>query len=293
MKYSIVKEKINNIISILISKDYAIGYRFNNDNNEFNIHKEIPFKVLMPGKCEWYADPFPIIHNGKHYIFVEIMKKENKRKGVLGVTCIEDGEGFFHEILSEPFHLSYPNVFKYNDKFFMIPETNQANQIRLYECVNFPNKWELKAILMEDICCADTSLYFSQEGIFCETLDQITGDNRLLFLDMAKYQMREIDSSQSNFVNRRPGGNFINYKNGTYHALQNCEKAYGKYLHIAKVDSFNENGLTEHEIRTLKVEDTTHNAYRKSGLIKRIHTFNRCDDFEVIDYYIYRFNFRK
>ncbi|MEI3219547.1 MAG: hypothetical protein V8S08_08015 [Lachnoclostridium sp.] len=285
--YSLFKERVYNLISHFVKKAYAVGYRFNDDNSEFKYCEEIPFSILMPIKKEWYADPFPFIWRGEHYIFVEIMKEENNKRGTLGYTCLERDNGEFHEILSEPFHLSYPNVFEFKEKIYMIPETNQANQLRIYEAVSFPNKWELKKVLLEEICCVDTSIYFDTQDVFLETYDQIREKNRLFRLN-EKFNLYEIETENSVFVDRRPGGNFIQYDTGLYHALQNCDGSYGKWLHIAKVDSFSLDGLYEREIGTYKLKNVKHDA---KGVFNRIHTFNRTENFEVIDLHLYQLKF--
>lgn len=282
--YSLLKERVYSLVSRFIKKAYAVGWRFNYDNSEFKYHEDIPFSIIMPTKTEWYADPFPFIWGGKHYIFVEIMRDDNNKRGTIGYTCLEEGEGKFHEILLEPFHLSYPNVFEIENRIYMIPETNQANQLRLYEAVSFPNNWKLKKILLEDICCVDTSIYFDVGDIYLESYDQIHEKPRLFRLnkDLSLY---EIETGNSIFVEKRPGGNFIQYDKGVYHALQNCDGSYGKWLHIAKVDSFTEDGLYEKEIGVFKLQNINHNA---RGMFNRIHTFNRLEDFEVIDLHLYQ-----
>ena len=41
----------------------------------------------------------------------------------------------------------------------MIPETNEANEIRLYQAVNFPLKWKLNQVLMRNVSAVDTVVY--------------------------------------------------------------------------------------------------------------------------------------
>ena len=60
--------------------------------------------------------------------------------------------------MEEDFHLSYPFTFSDNLDIYMIPESVQAKQIRLYKCIDFPKKWELHKVLMDDVRAADTSV---------------------------------------------------------------------------------------------------------------------------------------
>jgi hypothetical protein len=45
----------------------------------------------------------------------------------------------------------------------MVPETAKINEIRIYECVDFPFKWEFKMTLMCDIDAADTMIIKKNE----------------------------------------------------------------------------------------------------------------------------------
>ena len=62
-------------------------------------------------------------------------------------------------VLEEQFHLSYPYIFEHEDRVYMIPETNEANEIRLYQAVDFPLIWELKQVLMQNVSAVDTSIF--------------------------------------------------------------------------------------------------------------------------------------
>jgi hypothetical protein len=96
------------------------------------------------------ADPFIFHENSKWYLFFEIKNHLNFR-GEIGLAESPDG---FHwtykqEVLREPFHLSFPNVFKYDNDYYMIPESFHAKSIRLYKADQFPNKWSLAGILVK------------------------------------------------------------------------------------------------------------------------------------------------
>lgn len=45
----------------------------------------------------------------------------------------------------------------------------------------------------------------------------------------------ELAALKGNYVDKRPAGNFIQYDNGIYHALQECGRVYGEYLHLCKL----------------------------------------------------------
>ncbi|NIR67375.1 MAG: hypothetical protein GWO10_27260, partial [candidate division Zixibacteria bacterium] len=66
-------------------------------------------------------------------------------------------------ILDETFHLSYPYVFKWQDEFYMIPETFETDSIRLYRASNFPNEWEFVETLVDGKDFVDPSIVFFED----------------------------------------------------------------------------------------------------------------------------------
>lgn len=109
-----------------------------------------------PGR--FLADPFVFTKDFCDYCFVEDYDYSRE----VGEISVYELKGTKAErigvVLSEPFHLSFPFVFEYEGKVFMIPETHQAKQIRLYEAINFPTEWKLRKVLMPQVSAADTLL---------------------------------------------------------------------------------------------------------------------------------------
>lgn len=121
--------------------------------------------VIKNPNGRFLADPFLVSKNGKDYCFVEDYIEAIK-KGVISVYQINDNNATrLGEVLSEPFHLSFPFVFEYNDQLYMCPETGEADDIRLYKCLEFPMKWGLSHVLMADVSAVDT-IIFQQHGVW-------------------------------------------------------------------------------------------------------------------------------
>lgn len=119
-------------------------------------------KTLPVPKNHFIADPFLIKKNGKIYCFVEdfVYKKE---KGHISVYEIQNNDiKYLGKCLEEPFHLSFPFLFYYKNELYMCPETSQKKQIRIYKCIDFPLKWELASICINNIPAADTLLFEHQ-----------------------------------------------------------------------------------------------------------------------------------
>ncbi|MBW2991783.1 hypothetical protein KY345_01015 [Candidatus Woesearchaeota archaeon] len=96
--------------------------------------------------AESVADPF-IVKEDKLYMFFEVLNKQ----GDIGLAVSEDGLKWSYEgiVLDGDFHLSYPYVFKFEDEYYMIPESSEINSVRLYKAVNFPIEWEFVKVLVK------------------------------------------------------------------------------------------------------------------------------------------------
>ena len=84
------------------------------------------------------------------YIFAEHVFKDH---GDISVFHSKDTVNlkfnFLGLALDEDFHLSYPQVFKYKNEIYMLPETQGAGKVIVYKSVDFPLKWEKHKELLD------------------------------------------------------------------------------------------------------------------------------------------------
>ncbi len=198
----------------------------------------------------YVADPFMVKEGDKWYMFFEIKLTESPTNlpfhGDIGYATSEDGLNWEYQqvCLDEPFHLSYPNVFKWEGEYYMIPETFRANHVRLYKAVDFPDKWKYEKHLISGNCADNT--IFKHNGkwwLFSETasrgsmiVDTSEGgrgiDARLsLFVadspkgPWCEHYQNPIVYNNPNIA--RPAGNVIKYENKLYRLAQDCYPEYG------------------------------------------------------------------
>jgi hypothetical protein len=126
------------------------------------VRGETPFKLTVPEKpilrarditdtaARMVADPFAVQERGLWYLFFEI-DSISTRQGEIGLATSADTTNWVYRqiVLNEPFHLSYPYVFKWNGVYYMIPESHKANSIRLYQADPFPTHWTHIADLIQ------------------------------------------------------------------------------------------------------------------------------------------------
>lgn len=148
---------------LLLKKQYqwSVAYR-KHDWKSLAMWKGI--KIKNPPN-HFLADPFVIRENDTDYCFVEDYDYKTSR-GCISVYQLNDTHAEkIGDAIVEPFHMSFPYLFRFNSKLYMCPETSQNKDIRLYECAEFPLKWKLCAVLMPDVSAVDT-LIFEHDGLW-------------------------------------------------------------------------------------------------------------------------------
>jgi hypothetical protein len=129
-----------------------------------NLVMERAHRIDAP-RHHYLADPFVIEEGGRDYCFVEDYDYRGK-KGCIAVYSLEHRAAVrLGQALAEPFHLSFPYLFRFDSKLYMCPETYENREIRLYECTEFPLKWTLAKVLMQDVSAVDT-MVFERDGLW-------------------------------------------------------------------------------------------------------------------------------
>ena len=194
---------------------------------------------LVAGNIDYIADPFFIREKGIFYLFVEI-----KGEGNADIALLTSSNGLDYTykgiVLDEEFHLSYPQVFKYRNEFYMLPETAGSNNVLLYKAENFPYKWEVIDTLLKDINLKDPTLLLSED------LNLIVGvnDNLKQYIftaDLLTGKWTEAKNYHQRWGNEtRPGGRFFKIDDKWYLPLQNRSLGYGTGISIYELSIEND-----------------------------------------------------
>jgi hypothetical protein len=108
------------------------------------------FQYLIPPADRFWADPFPLTVDNKHYIFFEDYVNATGRAHISVVEVDQNGiVSGPTEILKLDCHLSYPHVFEWHGDYYMIPEMGSRNVVELYRAVSFPFEWRPEKVLLE------------------------------------------------------------------------------------------------------------------------------------------------
>jgi hypothetical protein len=146
------------VLNKLLGRSYIwnVCYHFINDWKHPTIRNSIIIK--NPHK-RFLADPFVIKYEDRKIIFVEDYHFKFNKGKISAYEITAEGHKEIGVAIEEKFHLSYPFLFESNKGLFMMPETHEAKDIRIYKCVEFPLKWELHKILIRNIRAVDSNIF--------------------------------------------------------------------------------------------------------------------------------------
>lgn len=213
------------------------------------------FRELKAPAGFFWADPMAVAHEGKHFIFLEeYVYAENK-----GRICVVevDSDGNCSApvtILEAPYHLSYPFVFRKDDTFYMIPESEKNDTVDIYECVEFPYKWKFRKNLLSDIKAVDSTVVFHDNKwwLFTNVKEHLGAsflDELFVFYceDIINCELKKHTRNPviSDVRSSRPAGPFYSKDGVLYRPSQICAPYYGWGVSVNKVVKLTEDEYEE------------------------------------------------
>ena len=184
--------------------------------------------------ASYVADPFMVRTAAGSFLFFEAFNWR-ANKGELAVASSPDGRSWRYEgvVLAEPFHLSYPHVFRAGDAWYMTPESAQAGAVRLYRSERFPFDWTCVGTLVERDYVADPTVveHDGRWWLFAEGGDGSGYDElRLYVADRVEGPWREHRASpivRGEQAAARPAGRMVPLARRLVRFAQDCRQGYG------------------------------------------------------------------
>lgn len=241
------------------------------------------WRVLPDPGGRFYADPFPVLHDGGYWLFFEDF---DHRTGKAAIAMVPFGPSGPTQparvVLEEPWHLSYPSIFRHNDQIWMVPESVERRCVRLYRADPFPDRWVYEATLLDDIEASDATV-FQQGGTFWMTATTRSdsgswSDSLSLFFAADPTGPWEPHPGNPVLIDQaaaRPAGNVVRLGNRIMRPVQDCTAGYGTGVGLAEITRLDIEGY-EQELRTVL-------RPRPGWPGNRLHTLNRAGALECID----------
>jgi hypothetical protein len=271
---NLVKESVKKVVKR--QYNWSIGIYLGESLFNFASPENISNPVLTAKDvtdvpAEFVADPFMVYENGIWFMFFEVMNLHDFQ-GDIGLATSNDGFNWTYQkiVLDEDFHLSYPYVFKWQNEYYMIPESGQINSIRLYKAVDFPTQWSLVKALISGKDYVDSSIFYFKGKWWLFTAST---DSTVLHL----YYTNELtgiwsEHPQSPIIKRnlniaRPGGRVIVCdEQKIIRYTQDNKYVYGNQVRAFEITKLTEIDYEEKEVKENPILKASGLGWNKTGM---------------------------
>lgn len=246
-------------------------------------HPPTGWHSLADDGLRFYADPFPILHEGHVTLFVEDYVHRTGRGAIAAVRVGPEGPvGRPEIVLEEPHHLSYPFVFARDGAVWMVPESGEAGTVDLYRATAFPGGWRKEATLVSGCAASDATLV-EENGLWWMFATVRGGHgcpSDALHLWSAPDFRGPWTPHPGNPVlidaaAARPAGRIVRRGGALIRPVQDCRHRYGGALGLARVLKLDHEGFAQ----VTEARLTPGGVWRG----RHLHTLNRAGAFEFID----------
>tara|TARA_Y100000590_G_scaffold141270_3_gene162060 strand:- start:3438 stop:5096 length:1659 start_codon:yes stop_codon:yes gene_type:complete len=283
--YKISKFFIKKFFQRIILRKKQVWHIAYQENNWKNLNFS-NFHTIENPKGRFFADPFMFENKNKKVIFVEDYSFKEKIGTISAISLNKNKFKIFENIINEDFHLSFPFVFSFKNKIYMIPESKQNRTIKLYECTSFPNDWKFSHNIMENVNAVDSIVFYKKPywWLLTNLCDDDSQDSSSML--HAFYS----DSPLSNNWkphNKNPivfssdksrNGGIIYEDNSILRVRQSYGfNKYGEKISISKIVKLDPDNFEEKEVKII-------NPSSLGRKIKFTHHLNGNKKFTVIDF---------
>lgn len=205
------------------------------------------------------ADPFLYVQDDTYYVFYET-KNSYTLQGDIGVAKSTDKGATWQQLgiaLDEEWHLSYPYVFDYLGQIYMMPESSEKGDLRLYRATNFPLEWKLEKVIMKKPMVDSFILNHDGEYYLFGSDHSSFGSQKNGQLEIwysssplgpwTPHNKNPIHNAHRSSGARNGGRPFV-YDRNIYRVGQDCGETYGRRIRVFKVDV-----LTKQEYKEVEV----------------------------------------
>ena len=225
-------------------------------------------------EATFIADPFMISVENGWYMFFEVMNQRTG-KGEIGYATSDGAlKWTYHQIvLREPFHLSYPYIFEWQNAYYMIPESYEAKSVRLYKAMDFPRRWSLVETLLEGDDFVDPSIFYfnhrwwllvdlARPPYYAGILRLFHGDN----LEGPWVEHPRSPIIEDNPHIARPAGRVIVSTGSVIRYAQDCCPVYGSRVRAFEIDELTPTSYHEQTFDFSPIVEASGTGWNESGM---------------------------
>jgi len=275
--YSIIQGTYHQIKGTPVMKeDWSIGI-YEGDKSPFELTpaKNITNPVLTKDdvtdvEASFIADPFLIHTQDKYFIFFEVYDK-NKHKGDIGYAVSSDMKKWQYGkiVIDEPFHLSYPHVFKWEGDYYLVPESNEDFSVRLYKATSFPDKWEYQGNLLAGYNYVDPTVFRYNNKWWMFVSPKSSNVLNLYYSDDLLGEWRAHPSNpiiKNDKHISRSAGRVLIHNDKVYRFAQDDYPYYGKQVYAFEITELSDSTYSEKPVSNNPILSKTGKGWNGIGM---------------------------
>jgi hypothetical protein len=260
---------------------WQIGVRVNH-KPLFEDHALQGFRWIDAPQGHFWADPFGFEHAGKNWAFFEDYSYVTKRGCIACAELAPDGSLLSPVpcLESADRHYSYPHVFRSGSDIFMVPESYDSNRVDLFQCREFPGKWEHVHTLLRGQF-VDTNIW-QHGGLWWLMTTRSEPNPRagsllLLYSESltGPWHFHPANPISTDARYNRGAGLVFEAGGRLFRPSQSCCPTYGYSFSLNEITELTPTKYSEHEL--LKVTPEFWKGF------SAVHTYNRTGNIELID----------
>jgi len=280
-----IRSLTKKVLSEITIQQWNIGFIDYNPNNFFSTQKFTIKYIKHNYKNKWFADPFILNVTEKEIVVLAEEYDRNIRRGRIAKLVINrDNLRLISMtiILDLETHLSFPVIYRDNDKIYVCPENSESGGY--YKYIYDSNSEKLvnpELITKEPLTDAVKCVISDVPHIFSTKLPNPHGNNLYIYSDEDKkeqYKLKQEILLADNTA--RGAGHFIKLNDKLIRPAQDCNKSYGGGLVFQEIVNLKD-GFRVNELKRI------YSKSFKYGL--GMHTFNTFGSIAVPDELGYKY----
>ena len=275
---SLVKSVSESIKNKFIRPRWIIGVKYGAKAMDENLISEVDFISPING-YEW-ADPFIFEHQSKPFALIE----QIDRSGNGSIVCLDLQSNVVEPVLKKPSHMSYPFIFNWEGKLYMVPESSAAEVVSIYENQESPAKWKFVKHILEGYPLVDATLIafkgkwwlFGCSNKYAASFNE---ELHIFFADspVGTWTPHPLNPVKNDVRNSRPAGAMLIKDGKLYRPVQDCALRYGHKITWMEVLDLSLRSFHEEEVFSIEPSETSEFLGH--------HTVNQSNNYTIVDGY--------
>lgn len=228
------------------------------------------------------ADPFGVEREGGVTFLCEELDAEVRPHvgRVVAIDFEDDGAFTITPAIERDFSVTYPYLIHQDGDVYLVPETYQAGEVKLFKATSFPTEWE-EVETMLPIAGVDCTVFEHEGRWWMAGTDYAEGSNDKLFVWYADgpfgpWTPHPGNPVKTDLASARPAGTPFVHHGALYRPGQDSSETYGGRVVIHRVTELSPTAFSEEAVTTVEPIPGT-------PISGGVHTIAACGGRTLID----------